>query len=483
MLQETANPESASASGVLEPRHGLGDRAGFALFLAALTLCPIPDGSIELIWIVIWGVLASASVLLLSYRTVSRAAALVIFACGLVAAAFVLVALLQSQAAGPFSLPVWREAGRLLGTDLPALATAVRDAPLLAVGGPLLAALLFIAGVVISDDARRVELICRVLIAMACLTGLIGFIALLFGIDALRPTQAPGALTTFFLNKNTTSTYLGSAFLLCLVLLLERLRVALRMSGGHLRSIEALAPGRGDRRVLIGLAFAALLLAFLIPMARSRSSFALVLVLSALAALVLFWGRAHAWRILAPVVLIMFAAAYGLAGQGIRLRFARFGLEDSERLEVYRLVLDGIAQHPALGFGLGTFPSVFPSLRNENLLMSGIWNMAHSTPLELALTGGIPLAAFVALFFGLCLVLLVRGIIRRPHDPYILGALLVGVLGALHSTVDFTLQIPGYLMIYAGVTGIGVGRALRPASKGGYERVRRQRSSAPEKAQ
>jgi O-antigen ligase len=476
MLENASDSQRASTSGSDGPRHGIADRLGFLLFLGALALCPLPDGSVELVWTVVWGAFASACVLMLSYASVNRASALVIAGCGGLAAAFVAVALLQSQAPGLSPQPIWQMASSVLGVDLPVLSTAVRDAPLIALGVPLVALLLFAAGVVISADGRRVERIYRVLIAIACLCGLLGLGALLFGIEALRPTGASGTLTTFFLNKNTTSTYLGSAFLMCIVLLLHRLSTALRASAGSVPSWEAIAPTRADRRVLIGLAAAVLLLGLLIPLAKSRSSLAIVVALTAVAGLVLLGRRVRSWRVVVPVVLAIFAAGYVFVGQGFRMRVAQRGFDDENRTEVYRSVIEGITQNPVLGSGLGTFPSVFPALRNANVEISGVWSMAHSTPLELALTGGLPLTAGVAAFFGLCFVLLVRGVIRRPHDPYILGALLVGVLGALHSMVDFTLQIPGYLMIYAGVTGIGVGRALRPPTAAVYEKVRRRRS-------
>ncbi|MEP9347961.1 O-antigen ligase family protein [Xanthobacter sp. KR7-225] len=472
--------QPAAKGGDARQQHGIVDRLGFLLFLAAVALCPLPDGSNDLIWTVVWGALASVSVLLLSYRSVTGGAAAVILACGVVAAAYIVVAVLQSQTPGPFPLPIWDQASRLIGIDLPPLSTAVRDAPLMAVGPPILASLLFIAGVVLSDDGRRAELVYRVLIAVACISGLIGLAALLLDIGALRPANNPGALTTFFLNKNTTSTYLGSALLMCLALLLVRVRLALRQAGGRLVSLDALAPTPSAKRILGGLVAAALILAMLVPLARSRASLAIVLVLAVLCGLSLFRRRVGSWLIIAPLALAAFALAFLVAGEGVMIRFALRGLEDAGRAAVYRSMVEGVAAHPLLGYGLGTFPSVFPVVRDPSIRMEGVWSMGHSTPLELAFVGGLPLAGVVFAFFGLCLVLLLRGVIRRPNDPYIMGALLVGLLGALHSMVDFTLQIPGYLMIYAAVAGLGVGRALRPANAGAIERVRRRRASVPD---
>ena len=51
-----------------------------------------------------------------------------------------------------------------------------------------------------------------------------------------------------------------------------------------------------------------------------------------------------------------------------------------------------IADHPWFGTGLGTFVWSFPAYRSANISLWGVWDLAHSTPLELAADLGLPLA-------------------------------------------------------------------------------------------
>jgi len=51
--------------------------------------------------------------------------------------------------------------------------------------------------------------------------------------------------------------------------------------------------------------------------------------------------------------------------------------------------------------------------------------------------------------------------LRRRRDRYvpIIGAS-VAILGLLHSSIDFSLQIPGYGVFFAAITGCGLAQCL-----------------------
>src|SRR5262249_2265048 len=91
-------------------------------------------------------------------------------------------------------------------------------------------------------------------------------------------------------------------------------------------------------------------------------------------------------------------------------RFEAFGLADSGRIETYRSTLQIIRDHPWFGTGLGTFAWASPAYRSANISMWGVWDRAHSTPLELAADLGLPLAALVAVAWLAILVVLIGGI-------------------------------------------------------------------------
>src|SRR5581483_12337624 len=98
------------------------------------------------------------------------------------------------------------------------------------------------------------------------------------------------------------------------------------------------------------------------------------------------------------LVLVAIGAAVALIllqimGSGVSGRFELQGLVDEGRLATFRSTLRMIGDRPWLGSGLGTFAIEFPAYRSNDVSMRGIWDLAHSTPLELAADLGIPLAA------------------------------------------------------------------------------------------
>ena len=143
-------------------------------------------------------------------------------------------------------------------------------------------------------------------------------------------------------------------------------------------------------------------------------------------------------------------------------RFDIQGLSDEGRLDVYRSTLKMIADHPWFGTGLGTFAWSFPSYRSANISMWGVWDIAHSTPLELASDLGVPLTALIIMAWLIVLWVLTQGIRKRRHDLIIpVAAFVVALLGLVHSAIDFSLQIPGYAIIVFALVGAGLAQSFQ----------------------
>ncbi|MFG1209580.1 O-antigen ligase family protein [Xanthobacter flavus] len=439
-------------------RKGLFDRFGFWLFLVTVVLAPIPDGSVAPLWIQIWISTVAISALAISYRDVSRGAAALIWGLTSVVAVYVLVVWLQSVSPGPRPLAIWANASKVLGIELAPLSSSVRGTPLIFLGRPLLAALVLIVAIAIGPQSRRAALVLRAIVGAACLYGAIGLFGLLASIDALRPFDQSGALTTFFLNKNTSATYLGTAFLLAFSILLPSFNAALR----ERRPVLTMFRG-AERRRRIAAAFAGFLFLILLPLTLSRAGTMLTVVV-ALACLALkleLRKRAGLWQLVLSIF-VLFSFIFAISGESWYQRHAHLGFDSLGRLDAYMEMLRASLDHPLLGLGLGSFQHSFPQYRTEDLGLFGQFNIGHSTPVELIFEGGYPLALSVFAFVIVCGSLLIRGALRRPDDPYILAALLVGLLGLIHTSFDFSLQIPGYLMTFLVVVGMGIGRAFLP---------------------
>jgi O-antigen ligase len=271
-------------------------------------------------------------------------------------------------------------------------------------------------------------------------------------------------LTGTFINRNTAAVYFG----VCAILWLLRL---LRGISGptfrvHRYQLSGLIQSGGTNQVTLNFAaFTVLLSATFMTGSRAGS-----LLFTSISLGVLMWafwrtGRSPWYALLGGAVLLV--ALMAIVGAGVAGRVAAEGLVDSARVSVYRSVLRLIADHPWWGTGLGTFPSIFPSYRPGDISSFGIWDRAHSTPLELAAEQGIPFALLVVVMVGLIFVRLMNGVRRRREGRiFPLCAIAALALAATHSLVDFSLQIPGLTIVVLGVVGVGLAQSADPEQGG-----------------
>ena len=109
-----------------------------------------------------------------------------------------------------------------------------------------------------------------------------------------------------------------------------------------------------------------------------------------------------------------------------------------------------LADHPWLGFGLGTWTTAYPRYAISDL--GALVNAAHSDWLQWAGEGGIPFAGLLALLAGRSLYLGLR-------TPWGFGVFFV----FLHSLVDFSLQTPAIILYTVAVLA-----ALEAGAKAGH---------------
>jgi len=79
----------------------------------------------------------------------------------------------------------------------------------------------------------------------------------------------------------------------------------------------------------------------------------------------------------------------------------------------------------------------------------------------MAVEMGIPIAAMVVIAAAASLFILVRAALRSKDRSQTSLAAITGiaVLSYLHSIIDFSLQIPGYLIVFGILLGCGLARA------------------------
>lgn len=431
---------------------------------AVFVLAPLPLGSLDLAWICFWNFLLVCSLLTADLSAVSRRNAMLLIPLAVAIAAVVVIVALQTWSdPSSESAAVWELPRRFFGLVLPDRLSVTARGTWLAFGSVLLLSLAFTRAVILASDAGAARSLLRIL-AWGCLYALYGILAELIAPDMVLFRQKEaylGFATGTFVNRNTAATFWGTCALLFLVPLLRTMH---RQEGGP--------PEQPDWRsqleqilsapVALGAGFAICTIA--LAMTGSRAGLLLsvgTFVLAIILYLVpLELGRSRKWLVLggsAAAGLVLLQLVGGLVAG----RIVEHGLIDPQRLAAYQASLGIIADHRLLGVGLGNFEAVFPAIRPAALGSLGIWDRAHSTPLEIAVELGIPAFAVIALACLWYLYHLFTGSLRRKRDRYIpvIGAS-VAVLGVAHSCIDFSLQIPGYGVFFAAIVGCGLAQSL-----------------------
>ena len=174
------------------------------------------------------------------------------------------------------------------------------------------------------------------------------------------------------------------------------------------------------------------------------------------------------------VALTLSVVAIWVFGQGLLERVLDLGGATTGRLDLYQQVLVMIAQRPWLGYGGGAFELTYPSFFGPPLTLTLLYNKAHSTYLtlisELGLVGALlPILIFVLLLLRLVWKQLTVSEFNSPR----LAAIGAIVVSAIHSTVDFSLEIQANAYLLVVLVGIGLASSLNVVSK----RVSRQTST------
>ncbi len=221
---------------------------------------------------------------------------------------------------------------------------------------------------------------------------------------------------------------------------------------------------RGGKRALV--AFCAVLMASTIFLSGSRGGMiAFVLEIVLFAALTLVQRRNPRAALGSVAVCILVLAFLVFVGKGQVL--GRLGdLSPGTRLDMTKDSLRMFSIRPIWGWGLGTFPTVYPSYRSfyTNLFI----NEAHNDYAQLLVETGL-LGFALMLWFLICLYRDGLPTSRRwefKWDGAVSFAALLGCTGILlHSFVDFNLQIPANAALFYVLCGMAASRPLAELSK------------------
>jgi O-antigen ligase len=442
--------------------------SSFILF-ATVATAPFPFGSAAPAAIAFWCIVLGLGVIAASARSLRRDHIPLLGLAVIVILAYAFV-LHEQLAARPWIAsphPLWHEAAEALGIPIAPSVSIARNQPFFALGAPLANMLAVICSFIVCIDRDRAHQLLLVIAWSGVAYAVYGIAANLIDPTHIlwREKEAyVGVLTSTFINRNTAAVYFGSCAVLWLLFLSRQLRRRVLPAGPiYWRGIPRRLLSEMPRPVVLSFAMLLLCLAAML-MTNSRAG----IVLSLMALIVAFVGFFHrdlprrggvsAALVIGGLIALVFLQVLGGNVSG---RFDVQGLSDEGRLDGYHSTLRMIADHPWFGTGLGTFVWSFPAYRSANVSMGGVWDLAHSTPLELASDLGLPLAGLIGLAWLVVLGVLTRGVRARRHDRIVpTGALAVAILGLAHSVIDFSLQIPGYAVVVFALVGAGLAQSF-----------------------
>lgn len=435
----------------------------FWLLIATVLLAPLPAGSnrplsATLLFMIIgallaaWGVgvLLGARMQVASIRPVWPALAL-----------FTVVAAWAALQAAPFTPegfhhPVWREAGEVLETPVQGAISVNPEATLNRLLGWLAYGAIFWLAFQLCRSREQTR---QVVLALAL--GGLGYAV--YGLFELFAGDA-GVVTSTFVNRNNYATYAGITLLCGLGLVLsEVLRVAHAHTSLQRAALDLLA--RID--AVLGLALVTCLVAAT-ALLLTQSRGALVALGAALAVFV--WAL-RSMTLITSRALIISAIAFGvisagamvwLAGEETLSRFDDVDVHAVKRFSFYATTWQAIGDRPLLGTGYGTYADAFKAYNHPGTEAVFV-KRAHNTYLQMIMELGWPaaMAAFACVGFltWRCAQALKA---RRRSASYLASVISAATLVAVHSLLDFSLQIPANAVTFALLLGAGCALASSP---------------------
>lgn len=158
---------------------------------------------------------------------------------------------------------------------------------------------------------------------------------------------------------------------------------------------------------------------------------------------------------------------YSVSGGKVMDRLGQTDVDKAERPKVYSVLAESITGNPVLGVGYGTFDNSFRIYRTKDI--SSNYDKAHNTYLENIFELGIPAALTLILSIVLIATRCFIGIwVRQRNWIYPAIGFSASILVAVHSLVDFSLQIPAVAVTYAAMLGAGFAQSFSSRKKGEF---------------
>lgn len=326
--------------------------------------------------------------------------------------------------------------------------------------------LFFVLMLEVSGRLERARAIATALFVGITLYAIWGIVALkvLGDVHFWGPKEFYRAVATGpFVNRNSFATFLGMGAVLGLAMIIERSRNPRqrRSKGDYATSPES---------VTLALMWSGLGL-ILLCLVATQSRMGLFATILALIAVVMVSPRKpiasasarprRVWWIALGLALLVGLALYASSGV---IERGLFVLQNANiRAEIYRQTLAMLADRPWTGFGLDSFALAFEMYHKPALPTHLVWELPHSSYLTLWSDFGVIFGSLLLVSAVAAAVYLVRLLAGRHHDVALpVTALAVLALNAVHSLVDFSLEMQANLFVFLAILALGISRRRQP---------------------
>lgn len=353
--------------------------------------------------------------------------------------------------------PVWGQASEVLGVPLSGAGSINPEATMTALMRLLTYAGVFWLSLQYGRKIENASLAIRAVVIAGFFYALYGLWVVYSGSDMILwfdKFAYLGDLTSTFVNRNSYATYAGLGLICTTGLFIRLLSSPLAKPFGRSERFRQIIEDVLERGWFYLVIWMLIMMALI--MSHSRAGF-LSTVLSLLV-MSLVLSRTKGVRI----KYALFLCGLSLAMVGFLLFFSgdaldvRFGMLFSDRIQrpgVYQAIISNIVDSPWTGTGYGTFGEAFQSIRKPEI--KGFFLMAHNTYLENVMEMGLLAAISMFAIFAGFMHLTYSGIrTRRQGVIYPCIGFAATVLVALHSLVDFSLQIPAVAITYSFIIGV-----------------------------
>lgn len=330
--------------------------------------------------------------------------------------------------------------------------------------------LVFAIARAICADERRARLLLMVLLASAFLVTIYGFLELsthscyvgnyLKKQGDYHSETDRCLMSGTFVNSNSFGCFLGMAFVAAIALIFGEVRGRRRRAGASTEGAQPIDWVTGPRLAIIAFA---LLFAGGLMFSSSRAAFASTVLATLAFGGLLTRGRWRSRRQLLATLgggAVVGIAVLIIAGSSLAQKMSTLSESATgNRFVIWRATAHAIEKSPWLGWGLGTFYDVYTVFQPPEIPMAN--DKAHSTPLETVLELGIPGGLIAMLLVFLPWMIAWRSAWRRRRHRYLpAAAFAVSAVAIVHSSIDFSLQMPAIGFFVSAFLGMGWAQAF-----------------------